>query len=343
MRLVLLGPPGAGKGTQAERLAQEFELPHVASGDLFRENLRNETELGLMAREYMDKGELVPDDVTIAMVRDRLQRSDCTRGVILDGFPRTLTQAQSLDRMLTDLGHKLDGVIYLAVPDEELVRRLSGRWLCVQCQAPYHTIFSPPSHEGACDACGGALYQRDDDKPDTVRARLNVYRRQTAPLIDYYRQADLLVEVDGVGSIETVSDLVLEAARGFARGRGTGRMKAAIDATSFGSITIEGRTIHNDVVLGLDGTVGKRQKQLSKKVYGTSHTISLEEAKHVYEKGAESLIIGTGRFGLVHLSDEADQYFRERGCQVQALRTPQAIQAWNEAQGRVIGLFHITC
>ena len=343
MRLVLLGPPGAGKGTQAERLAQKLALPHVASGDLFRENLRKKTELGLTAREYMDKGELVPDDVTIAMVRDRLRRPDCARGVILDGFPRTLTQAQSLDRMLADLGHKLDGVVYLAVPDEELVRRLSGRWLCVQCQAPYHTIFSPSSIEGVCDACGGTLYQRDDDKPDTVRARLNVYRRQTAPLIDYYRQADLLVEVDGVGSIETVGDIVLEAARSFAPRGGESRMRPTIDASSFGSITIEGRTIHYDVVLGLGGTVGKRQKQLSKEVYGTSHTISLEEAKHVYEKGAESLIIGTGRFGLVHLSDEADQYLKEHGCQVKALHTPQAIQAWNEAKGRVIGLFHITC
>jgi len=343
MRLVLLGPPGAGKGTQAERLAQELALPHVASGDLFRDNLRNETELGLTAREYMDKGELVPDDVTIAMVRDRMQRPDCARGVILDGFPRTLTQAQGLDGMLTDMEHKLDGVIYLAVPDEELVRRLSGRWLCDQCQAPYHTVFSPPSREGVCDACGGTLYQRDDDKPDTVWARLNVFHRQTAPLIDYYRQADLLVEVNGVGAIEAVSDLVLEAARSFARRGGAVRMKPEIDATSFGSITIEGRTIHNDVVLGLDGTVGKRKKQLSKKVYGTSHTVSLEEAKHVYEKGAEVLIVGTGQYGLVKLSDEAADYLSKHGCHVTALPTPEAIRAWNNAEGKVIGLFHVTC
>ena len=212
MYLVLLGPPGAGKGTQAERLEEALKLPHVASGDLFRENLKNETELGLLAKKYMDKGDLVPDDVTIAMVRDRLQRPDCDQGAILDGFPRTQAQAQALDRMLADMGRRLDGVLYIAVPDEELVRRLSGRWICRQCQTPYHTIFSPPAQEGVCDACGGELYQRDDDKPETVRARLKVYHQQTSPLIDYYRQAGLLVEVDGAGDIETVSTALLEAA-----------------------------------------------------------------------------------------------------------------------------------
>lgn len=213
MYLILLGPPGAGKGTQAEQLKEELKLPHVASGDLFRENLKNETELGLLAREYMDKGELVPDDVTIAMVRDRLQQPDCERGAIFDGFPRTQAQAQSLDEMLAEWGQKLDGVLYIAVPDEELVRRLSGRWICRQCQTPYHSVFSPPAREGVCDACGGALYQRDDDKPETVRARLKVYHQQTSPLIDYYRRAGLLVEVDGTGDIETVSANLLEAAR----------------------------------------------------------------------------------------------------------------------------------
>jgi adenylate kinase len=213
MYLVLLGPPGAGKGTQAERLEAKLKLPHVASGDLFRENMRNETELGLLARKYIDKGDLVPDDVTIAMVRERLQRPDCAQSVILDGFPRTLPQAHSLDKMLADMGRKLDGVLYIAVPDEELVRRLSGRWMCSQCQASYHTIFSPPSKEGVCDACGGVLYQREDDRSETVRARLTVYHQQTAPLIDYYRQAGLLVGVDGVGDIETVSEALLEAVR----------------------------------------------------------------------------------------------------------------------------------
>jgi adenylate kinase len=217
MYLVLLGPPGAGKGTQAERLEEELHLPHVASGDLFRENLKNETELGLLAKEYMDKGELVPDDVTIAMVRDRLQRPDCDQGAILDGFPRTQAQAQGLDRMLADMGQRLDGVLYIAVPDEELVRRLSGRWICSQCQTPYHTVFSPSAEEGVCDACGGALYQRDDDKPETVRARLKVYHQQTSPLIDYYRQAGLLVEVDGSGDIETVSAALLKAACNLAK------------------------------------------------------------------------------------------------------------------------------
>jgi len=213
MYLVLLGPPGAGKGTQAERLEKELRLPHVASGDLFREHLKNKTELGLLAKEYMDKGELVPDDVTIAMIRERLQEPDCDQGAILDGFPRTLAQAQGLDRMLADMGRRLDGVLYIAVPDEELVRRLSGRWICRQCQTPYHAIFSPPAKEGVCDACGGELYQRDDDRPETVRARLKVYHQQTAPLIDYYRQAGLLVEVDGSGDIETVSAALLEAAK----------------------------------------------------------------------------------------------------------------------------------
>jgi len=212
MYLVLLGPPGAGKGTQAERLQEELKLPHVASGDLFRENLRNETELGLLAKTYMDKGELVPDDVTIAMVRDRLQRPDCDQGAILDGFPRTQPQAQSLDTMLADMGRQLGGVLYIAVPDEELVCRLSGRWICRQCQTPYHTMFNPPAKEGVCDACGGALYQRDDDKPETVRSRLKVYHQQTSPLTDYYRQAGRLFEVDGAGDIATVSAGLLEAA-----------------------------------------------------------------------------------------------------------------------------------
>lgn len=212
MYLVLLGPPGAGKGTQAERLEKELGLPHVASGDLFREHLGKETELGLLAKTYMDRGDLVPDDVTIAMVRERLQRPDCEQGAILDGFPRTQAQAAGLDDMLADMGRALDGVLYLAVPDEELVRRLSGRWICRQCQTPYHTLFSPPTQAGVCDACGGELYQRDDDKPETVRARLRVYHQQTAPLIDYYRQAGLLVEVDGSGDIESVAAALLEIA-----------------------------------------------------------------------------------------------------------------------------------
>lgn len=216
MYLVLLGPPGAGKGTQAERLEEELGLPHVSSGELFRESMKNETDLGLLAREYIDRGDLVPDDVTIAMIRERLQRPDCEQGAILDGFPRTQAQAEALDRMLAEMGRELHGVLYISAPDEELVRRLSGRWLCGQCQTPYHTVFSPPAREGVCDACGGQLYQRDDDKPETVRARLKVYQRQTAPLIDYYRRACLLVEVDGAGDIETVHAALLEAVRNLA-------------------------------------------------------------------------------------------------------------------------------
>jgi adenylate kinase len=211
MYLVLIGPPGAGKGTQAERLEEELHLPHVSSGELFRENIQNETELGLLAKTYIDRGDLVPDDVTIGMIRERLMRPDCKQGAILDGFPRTQAQAEALDKMLAEMGRKLNGTLYIAVPDEELVRRLSGRWLCRQCQTPYHAVFDPPATEGVCDACGGELYQRDDDKPETVRARLKVYHTQTAPLIGYYRQAGLLVEVDGSGDIKTVHAALLEA------------------------------------------------------------------------------------------------------------------------------------
>jgi adenylate kinase len=211
MNLVLLGPPGAGKGTQAERLAEEFKLPHVASGDLFRENLKNKTELGMLANRYIAEGELVPDDVTIAMIRDRLKQPDCEEGVILDGFPRTLAQAEGLKEIFAGLGRTLDGVLYIAVSDEELVHRLSGRRICRRCQTPYHVQFKPPQKQGVCDTCGAEIYQRDDDKPETVRARLGVYHQQTSPLIDFYRQYGLLTEVDGSGDIETVSSALSEA------------------------------------------------------------------------------------------------------------------------------------
>jgi len=216
MYLVLLGPPGSGKGTQAERLEEQLGLPHVGSGDLFRENIRNETELGLLAKGYMDRGQLVPDDVTIAMVRERLRQPDCDDGVILDGFPRTLAQAEALDKILASRPRTLAGVLYINVPDEELVRRLSGRWICGQCQTPHHVVFSPPAKEGICDECGGKLYQRDDDRPETVRARLRVYHKQTAPLIDYYCRVSLLVEIDGAGDIETVSTALLDSIRSLA-------------------------------------------------------------------------------------------------------------------------------
>lgn len=206
MYLILLGPPGAGKGTQAERLQAQLGLPHIASGDLFRENLRNETELGRLAKQYMDRGELVPDDVTIAMVRERLERPDCANGAILDGFPRTTAQAEALDRMLADMGEKLDAVISFEVDEDEVVRRLSGRRICRQCQTPYHIEFDPPKQDGVCDRCGGELYQRDDDKPETVRNRLRVYLEQTAPLVEHYRKAGLLHTVDAMGDIDTVTD-----------------------------------------------------------------------------------------------------------------------------------------
>lgn len=217
MFLVLLGPPGVGKGTQAERIQKEMKLAHVASGDLFRENMSNETELGVLAKTYIDKGDLVPDEVTIAMVKDRIQRPDCAHGVLFDGFPRTLPQAEGLDKMLADDGYRLDGVLYLYASDEVLVKRLSGRRICRNCQTPYHIVFNPPAKQGVCDVCGGELYQRDDDKPETVLARLQVYHNQTAPLIDYYRQAGLLKEVDGVGDMETISAAIIEVAHSFVK------------------------------------------------------------------------------------------------------------------------------
>ncbi len=214
MNIVLLGGPGSGKGTQAEHLQAVLGLTHVASGDLFRENLKEQTELGRLAEEYMSRGELVPDTVTVAMVRERLQRPDVKNGVIFDGFPRTQPQAQALSEMLDELGEKIDGVLYIDVSDDEIVRRLSGRLICKECQTPFHQIFNPFK---TCpdDKCQGEyLYQRDDDKPETVRARLKVYHEQTAPLIEYYQKAGLLVTVTGEGSIEEVKDAVLAAAQG---------------------------------------------------------------------------------------------------------------------------------
>ena len=203
--IVLLGPPASGKGTQATRLRETLDLPHVASGDLFRENLKNETELGLKAKVYMDRGELVPDDVTIAMVMDRLSRSDCASGALLDGFPRTIAQAEALDEALAAHGHKISLVPSIVVPDAVLVERVSGRRLCRVCGEAYHVRFNPPKQPGVCDKDGGELYQRDDDNPETVRQRLQVYWQQTSPLIDYYRNQGVLVEVNGDQSIDAVA------------------------------------------------------------------------------------------------------------------------------------------
>jgi adenylate kinase len=202
--VVLLGAPGAGKGTQAVRLAEALGIPHVSSGDLFRENLKNETELGLLAKSYMDKGELVPDDVTIAMVMDRLAQPDCGGGAILDGFPRTLAQAKALDEALAEQGQRIAVAPYIRVPEEMLLARLGGRWTCKQCKAVYHQMFSPPKVAGVCDFCGGVLYQRADDTPETHKRRIDVYMEQTQPLIDYYGSADVLRVVDGKPGVDDV-------------------------------------------------------------------------------------------------------------------------------------------
>ena len=203
--IVLLGPPASGKGTQAARLKEMLDLPHVASGDLFRENLKNETELGQKAKVYMDRGELVPDDVTIAMVMERLSRPDCADGALLDGFPRTIAQAEALDQALAEQGHEISIVPYVAVPDEVLIERVSGRRLCRLCGESYHVRFNPPKQPGVCDKDGGELYQRDDDKPETVRKRLQVYWEQTSPLVETYRDQGVLVEVDGDQPIDDVT------------------------------------------------------------------------------------------------------------------------------------------
>jgi adenylate kinase len=208
--LVLLGGPGAGKGTQAERLSQNLGIPQISTGDLFRENLKEETELGQLAQGYMERGELVPDDVTVAMVRERLSRPDAAVGAILDGFPRTVAQAEALDELLGDMGTELAAVPYIKVPQDVLLARLAGRWTCRSCGAMYHEIFNPPEQAGICDRCGGELYQRPDDTPETQRHRIRVYFEQTAPLIDHYREKGLLVEVDGRLGIEEVQAQLLE-------------------------------------------------------------------------------------------------------------------------------------
>lgn len=210
--IILLGAPGAGKGTQAAMLSEMLAIPHVSSGDLFRDNLKRETALGLLAKSYMEKGELVPDDVTVAMVRDRLSQADCSaKGAILDGFPRTVEQAKALAEVLRQDSKKIDVVICIEVPDEVLVARLTGRWICRQCQAVYHTLYNPPKEAGKCDVCGGELYQRTDDQIGTVRNRLQVYFSQTMPLIDFYRAQGLLVPLDGHREIDQVKAGLLEA------------------------------------------------------------------------------------------------------------------------------------
>jgi adenylate kinase len=209
--VILFGAPGAGKGTQAAILAEKIGLVHITTGELFREAIRQETELGKQAKPHYDRGQLVPDHLTIAMLLERLSQGDCARGCLLDGFPRTLEQATALDEALAREGKAIDKVAYIQVSEDELLGRLSGRWNCRQCGSVYHERFQPPRQAGRCDQCGGELYQREDDKPETVRKRLEVYFRQTAPLIDYYRARGKLVEIDGDRPVEEVAESLLAA------------------------------------------------------------------------------------------------------------------------------------
>jgi adenylate kinase len=210
-RVAFLGPPGAGKGTQARDLAQEWRVPHLATGDMLREAVAAGTPLGREAKGYMDQGALVPDDVIIRMMGERLGKADAGRGFILDGFPRTIAQAEALAKLLKDLGQTLDTVIYFDVSEPELLRRLTGRRVCRACGHSYHMTSNPPKRAGVCDECGGELYQRDDDAETTVRKRLDVYQRQTAPLLDYYRQRSLLATVSGEGPLATIRDAIRAA------------------------------------------------------------------------------------------------------------------------------------
>ena len=214
MYIILVGAPGAGKGTQAARVAQELKLVHIATGDLFRQSLEKETELAKQAKSYMEKGMLVPDEITIQMVLERISAPDCENGVVFDGFPRNLKQAEALDKTMAELSKAIDKVVYIKVPEEELLERLSGRWICRQCQAPYHAVNSPPKVWGKCDQCGGELYQRADDVEETIKKRLQVYFAETAPIIDYYAREGKLLEVEGKGSVDEVGTRMVEALRG---------------------------------------------------------------------------------------------------------------------------------
>lgn len=215
MRLVLVGPPGAGKGTQAEFVAAHLAVPKISTGDIFRANVAGGTPLGLEAKRYMEDGQLVPDEITINMVRERLAEPDASDGFLLDGFPRTLPQATALDKLLADLGVALDVVLELVVDNDEVIRRLSGRWTCRGCGKIWHETFDPPTHDGVCDRCGGELYQRDDDKAETVAERLRVYGRDTAPLIDFYGAQGKLVGIDATGPVEDVTVRAIDALRSY--------------------------------------------------------------------------------------------------------------------------------
>ncbi len=209
MKIVMLGAPGAGKGTQAQRIAERFGIPHISTGDIFRANIKNRTELGMKVKAIIDAGQLVPDELTIGMLMDRIHEADCAQGYVLDGYPRTIPQAESLTQALAQTGEEIDYAINIDVPDEHIIDRMGGRRSCPGCGAMYHIVYNAPKEEGVCDACGGALVIRDDDRPETVKNRLRVYHEQTRPLIDYYGGQGSLRTVDGTQSIEDVySDIV---------------------------------------------------------------------------------------------------------------------------------------
>ena len=210
MKIIMLGAPGAGKGTQAKKIAEKYQIPHISTGDIFRANIKNGTELGKIAKTYMDQGLLVPDELVCDLVVDRVQQDDCKKGYILDGFPRTIPQAESLDAALSRLGEAVDYAINVEVPDENIVKRMGGRRACVGCGATYHLVYAAPKKEGICDNCGAELILRDDDKPETVQKRLGVYHEQTQPLIDYYTKKGILKEVDGTMDMGDVFKAIVE-------------------------------------------------------------------------------------------------------------------------------------
>lgn len=210
MKIIMLGAPGAGKGTQAKKIAEKYQIPHISTGDIFRANIKGGTELGMKAKTFMDQGMLVPDEITIGMLMDRIGQEDCINGYVLDGFPRTIPQAESLTKALAERGEKVDYAINVDVPDENIINRMSGRRACLGCGATYHITFNPPVKEGICDTCGQELVLRDDDKPETVKKRLDVYHQQTQPLIDYYKNAEILAEVDGTQPMDAVFQDIVE-------------------------------------------------------------------------------------------------------------------------------------
>ena len=210
MKIIMLGAPGAGKGTQAKKIAAKYSIPHISTGDIFRANIKNGTELGNKAKTYMDQGLLVPDELVVDLVVDRVKQDDCKNGYVLDGFPRTIPQAEALDKALAAIGEKMDYAIDVNVPDENIVHRMSGRRACVGCGATYHLEYAPTKTEGICDACGKELILRDDDKPETVKKRLGVYHEQTQPLIDYYMAKGILKTVDGTVDLEDVFKAIVD-------------------------------------------------------------------------------------------------------------------------------------